>query len=154
MLRTVQKMAAEIRALKANVEAVHAAQGPGTADATSREGQKTRLDAVRTETTAAIAELAGKVLQLQRESAAKLSQVSERLDRIELQIAAQRAATSVADVSASGGAPSRKRLRGGHDAFDPAQHPTAPGAPRSLGILGPAASANPTGENAYGQRPN
>jgi hypothetical protein len=39
-----------------------------------------------------IAELAGKVEQLQSESAAKLSQVSERFDRIEHQIAALRSA--------------------------------------------------------------
>lgn len=155
MLRTVQKMAEEIRALKANVEAMHAAQSLSAKDATGREGLKTRLDAVKTETGAAIAEVAGKVEHLQRESAAKLSQVSERFDRIEHQIAAPPAAASVAPASASGAAPARKRAQGGHgDAFDPSQNPTAPGAPRPLGSLAPAASANPTGENAYGQRTN
>ena len=144
-------MAEDIRALKANVEALHAAQSLSAKDATGLEGLKTRLDAVRTETGASIAELAGKVQQMQRESAAILSQFIERLDRIELQIAARRAAA----VSASAGAPPRIRARGGrHDAFDPSQHPTAPGAPRSLGNLGSAASANPTGENVFGQRTN
>jgi len=155
MLRTVQKMAEEIRVLKANVEAMHATQSLSAKDATGREGMKTRLDAMQTETGTAISELAGKVKHLQREFAAKLFQVSERFDRIEHQIAAPRAAASVAAASASGAAPARKRTQGGRgDAFDPSQNPTAPGAPRPLGSLAPAPSANPTGENAYGQRIN
>jgi uncharacterized membrane protein YccC len=143
MLSTVQKMAGEIRALKANVEAMHAAQSLSAKDASGSDGMKTRLDAVRTENSASIT-------GLQRETATKLSQISERIDRIELQIAAQRAATPVADASRPGRAPPRKRTPGGRgDAFDPSQDPTAPGVPRLLGSLGPAASANPSSENAY-----
>jgi tol-pal system protein YbgF len=37
------------------------------------------------------------------------------------------------------------RASGRGDAFDPSQNPTAPGAPRPLGSLAPAASANPGG---------
>src|SRR5262249_10734888 len=59
MLRSVQKMAEEIRILKASVGAMRAA----------REGLKTRLDTERTRTGAAIAALEGKVEHLQRESA-------------------------------------------------------------------------------------
>jgi tol-pal system protein YbgF len=44
-------------------------------------------------------------------------------------------------------APSRAKGRG--DAFDPSQNPGAPGAPRPLGSLAPAASTNPAGN-----RPN
>jgi hypothetical protein len=154
--RTAQKMAEEVRALKANVEAMHAAQSLSAKDAIALGNLKTRLDTVKTETSAAIAEVAGKVERLQRETAAKLSQVSERFDRIEHQIATVLAAASVADASASGAAIARKRAQGGRgDAFDPSQNPTAPGAPRPLGSLAPAASANnPAGENAYEQRTN
>jgi hypothetical protein len=144
MLRSMQKMAEEIRILKANVEAIHAGKY-----AAGREGLKTRLDAVRTETGAVIATLVGKVEQLQSESAGKLSQVSERFDLIEQQIAALRATASATAVSASGPVPPRKQAQGDrHDAFDPSQNPTAPGAPRSLGSLAPAASANTRGDDA------
>jgi hypothetical protein len=156
MVRTVQKMAEEIRALKANAEAVHAAQSLSAKDATGLEGLKTRLDAVKTETGAAIAELAGKVEHLQRDSAAKLSQVSERFDRIEHEIASPLATALLGAASSSKEATARKRIQGGRgDAFDPSQNPTAPGAPRPLGSLAPAASTNnPAGESAYGQRNN
>jgi hypothetical protein len=151
MLRSVQKMAEEIRILKASVGATHATQRLSPKDASAWEGLKTRLDAERTETGAAIAALAGKVEHLQSESAAKLSQVTERFDRIEQQIAALRAAAA----SASGVAPARKEAHGyRHDAFDPSQNPTAPGAPRPLGSLAPAASASSTGDNVYGPRTN
>jgi hypothetical protein len=111
---------------------------------------------VKTETSAATAEVAGKVEHLQRESAAQLSQVSDRFDRIEHQIATLLAAAPVAGGSASAAPVARKRAQGGHgDAFDPSQNPTAPGAPHPLGSLAPAASANnPAGETAYGQRTN
>ncbi|MGH6800626.1 MAG: YidB family protein, partial [Methylocella sp.] len=88
MLRTAQKMAEDIQALKANVEALRAAQSQSGKDATALEDLKTRLDAAKAETGASIADLAGKVEQMHREPAAKLSQVIERLDRIEHRIAA------------------------------------------------------------------
>ena len=149
-------MAEEIRTLKANVEAMHAAQSLSAKDATALRNLKTRLDAVKTETSAAIAEVGGKVEHLQRESAAKLSQFSDRLDRIEHQIATLLSTASAVDASASGAAVARKRAQGGRsDAFDPSQNPTAPGAPRPLGSLAPPASVNnPAAENAYRQRTN
>jgi hypothetical protein len=154
--RAAQKMAEEIRALKANVEAMHTAQSLSAKDAAALGNLKTRLDAVKTETSAAIAEVAGKVEHLQRETAAKLSEVSERFDRIEHQIVALLAAAPVGGGSASAAPVARKRAQGGRgDAFDPSQNSTAPGAPRPLGILAPAASPNiPAGETAYGQRTN
>jgi hypothetical protein len=93
---------------------------------------------------------------LQRESAAKLSQVNERFDRIERQIAELIAVAPVGGGSASGPPVARKRApseRG--DAFDPSQNPTAPGVPRSLGIVSSAGSANASaGENEFGRRTN
>ncbi|MGH6830126.1 MAG: hypothetical protein ACREDG_03120, partial [Methylocella sp.] len=50
MLRMAQKMAEDIRALKANVEALRAAQGQTAKDTTALEGLKSRLEAVNTET--------------------------------------------------------------------------------------------------------
>ena len=128
MLRTAQEMAGDIRVLKANVEAMHAAHS-------------------------AIAELAGKVEHMQRDSAAQLSHFIERFDRMEHQIAAVTAAPHSAD-SVLKTAVARKQARGGRrDAFDPSQNPTAPGAPRPLGSPASAAT-NAAGENASGQRNN
>jgi uncharacterized protein YidB (DUF937 family) len=141
MLRTAQKMSEDIQALKTNVEALRAAQSQSGKDATALEGLKTRLDAVETETGASIADLAGKVEQMQREPAAKLSQVIERLDRIEHQIAAPLATASLGTASAPGKhAHGQRNIGGRGDAFDPSQNPAAPGAPRPLGSLAPAAS--------------
>jgi uncharacterized protein YidB (DUF937 family)/TolA-binding protein len=159
MLRTVQEMTEDIRALKANVDALRATQSQ-SGDATALEGLKTSLDAVKAETGASIAELAGKVENMQREPEAKLSQVIERLDRIEHQIAAPLATASLgaasAPAKAAAGKPAQpavaqakpplenangqRKIGGRGDAFDPSQNPTAPGVPRSLGSLASAAS--------------
>jgi hypothetical protein len=135
--RTVEKMAEEIRALKADVEAMHASQSSNVQDTAALEGLGTQINLTKTETSAAIAELAGKVEQLERESAAKLSQIYERFDRIEHPIAAPTAASPAA-ASESGATVARKRARGTrHDAFNPSQNPKAPGVPRPLGSLAP-----------------
>ncbi|HXN88028.1 MAG TPA: YidB family protein [Methylocella sp.] len=160
MLRAAEEMAKDIRALKANVEALRAAQSQSGSDASALEGLKTRLDAVKAETGAAIAELMGEVENLQREPEAKLSQVIERLDRIEHQIAAPLATASIGAApvpgKAAAGKPAQiavaqakpplenahgqRKIGGRGDAFDPSQNPTAPGVPRPLGSLAPAAS--------------
>jgi hypothetical protein len=165
MHRAAQEMIEDIRALKANVEALRAAQSQSGKDATALEGLRTRLDAVKAETGAAIAE---KVENMQREPEAKLSQVIERLDRIEHQIAAPLATASLGAAPAPGkaaapapgkaaarkqaqiaAAPAKPPLENAHgqrkiggrgDAFDPSQNPTAPGAPRPLGNPATAAS--------------
>jgi hypothetical protein len=111
MLRTAQKMAEDIRALKASVEALRAAQSQAAKDAAALEGLKPRLEAVNTETGASIAELAGKVEHLQREPAAKLSQILERLDRIERQIAAPLATASIGAAPAPGKAAAGKQAQ-------------------------------------------
>jgi|GEM_PF-1251178 len=159
MLRATQEMAEDIRALKANVEALRTAQSQPGKDATALEGLQTHLDAVKAETGASIAELAGKVENMQRGPEAKLSEIIERLDRIEHQIAPL-AAASLGAASAPGNAAARKpaqpavaqakpplenahgqrKIGGRGDAFDPSKNPTAPGVPRPLGSLAPAAS--------------
>jgi uncharacterized protein YidB (DUF937 family) len=160
VLRATQEMTEDIRALKANVEALRAAQSQSGNDAAALEGLKTRLDAVKAETGASIADLAGKVENMQRDPEAKLSQVIERLDRVEHQIAAPLATASIGAASATGkeaagkpaqiavapakppleNAQGQRKIGGRHDAFDPSQNPTAPGVPRPLGSLAPAAS--------------
>ncbi len=111
VLHTAQKMAEDIRALKANVEALRAAQSQTAKDTTALEGLKSRLEAMNTETAASIAGLAGKVEHLQREPAAKLSQVLERLDRIERQIAAPLSTASIGAASAPGNAATGKQAQ-------------------------------------------
>ncbi len=130
MLRTAQKMAGDIQALKANVEALRAARSQ-TANTTALDGLKSRLEAGNTETAASIAELAGKIEHIQREPAAKLSQVLERLDRIERQIAAPLATASIGAASAPGRAAAAK---GAQLAVAPAKPPleTAKGRPQLI----------------------
>ncbi|MGH6936669.1 MAG: hypothetical protein ACRED2_10885 [Methylocella sp.] len=111
MLRTAQKMAEDIRALKANVEALRTVRSQTAKDASALEGLKTRLDAVSTRTSASIAELTSKVEYMQREPAAKLSQVIERLGRIEHQIAAPLAAASLGAAAAPGRAAAGKQAQ-------------------------------------------
>ena len=69
-------------------------------------------------------ELAGKVDRLQRELTTKLAKASERFDRPDHRGAVPRAGAT-------------KAPRG--DAFDASQNPGAPGTPRPLGSLAPAA---------------
>jgi hypothetical protein len=127
--RPAEKMAEEIRALKADVEAMHATQSLSAQDTAALEGLSTQLNLTNIETSAAIAELAGRVEQLERESEAKLSQIYERFDRVEHPTAA-----SLPGASESGATVARKRARGTrHDPFDPSQNPSAPGVPRPLG---------------------
>ncbi len=111
MLRTAQKMAEDIRALKANVEALRTVRSQTAKDASALEGLKTRLDAVSTKTSASIAELTSKVEYMQREPAAKLSQAIERLGRIEHQIAAPLAAASLSAAAAPGRAAAGKQAQ-------------------------------------------
>jgi hypothetical protein len=111
LLRMGQKMAEDIRALKANFEALRAAQSQTGKDNSSLEGLKSRLEAGNAETGASIAELAVKVEHLQREPAAKLSQVLERLNRIERQIAAPLAPASIGAAAAPGRAAAEKQAQ-------------------------------------------
>ena len=132
-LRTTQKMAEEIRALQVKVEAMHAARSLIAKDGAALEGLKRRLDAVKTETGAAIAELADKVEHMHRETTAKLSQVSGSSS---IGQNTRLLPTSRAVPSASGVGVVRKQPRKRHDdAFDPSQNPGAPGVPRPLGSL-------------------
>jgi hypothetical protein len=79
----------------------------------------------------------------------KLANGSARIDRIGLKIAALLAVDPVATLAR------RREQRARHDAFDPSQHPHAPGAPRPLGTIRSTAPANKgSADYAYGQPAN
>jgi hypothetical protein len=85
----------------------------------------------------------------------KLANGSDRIDRIGLKIAALLAVDSVVDHSVSATLARRREQRARHDAFDPSQHPNAPGAPRPLGTIRSTAPANKgSADYAYGQPAN
>ena len=151
-----QKMIDYLHAQEAAVEAMHAAQILSTKDATGLGSAKPRLDALKIDINAAIPEASGTVEHLRSKSAEKLPKTTARVDRLGLTIAALLAAGPVADRSVSTTPVVRKRAQGGRgDAFDPSQNPNAPGAPRPLGTIAPAATAkNSSVEYAYGQRTN
>jgi len=91
MHRVTEKMAEDIRALKTNLDALRSQiaqiQNPDEARAIKRgvDNFKTGLESVKTEMNASIAQLSSKIDHMQREPAAKLQQVVERLDRLEKQ---------------------------------------------------------------------
>ncbi|WGJ15619.1 hypothetical protein QEV83_04950 [Methylocapsa sp. D3K7] len=149
ILRATQKMAEDLRSLKASFEVLSTAQSQMGVETARLENLKTRLDAIKSETSTSIAGLADKVERVQREPEAKLSQIIERLDRMERQIAAPVAAGSAGAVPVSGTSAPRKQAQGGRgDAFNPSLNPNAPGAPRPLGSLAPAANTSPAGERS------
>jgi hypothetical protein len=154
MDHAAQKMAAEPHTQKADGEAMLASQTLSTKDVTGLGNTKPRLDAAKTEVSATFAEPSGKVEHLRPQSAEKPSKATERVDRIGLEIVALLAAAPVADLSVSAAPVTRKRAKGGRgDAFDPSLNPTAPGAPRPLGIIAPEATAK-SWAYAHQQRTN
>jgi hypothetical protein len=85
----------------------------------------------------------------------KLADGSDRIDRIGLKIAALLAVDPVVDHSVSATLTRRREQRARPDAFDPSQHPNAPGAPRPLGTIRSTAPANKGSvDYAYGQPAN
>src|SRR5271165_2427027 len=139
-------------AQKTVIETVRGAQSPSMKDATDPQNTRPRLDAAKTEISGGIREAPGKAERQRPKSAERLSKARERLDRIGLKIAALLAVAPAADRSAPVARKPAQNAR--HDAFDPLQDPTAPGAPRPLGTIAGAASAANSAENEYGQRAN
>jgi septal ring factor EnvC (AmiA/AmiB activator) len=90
----MQKMAADIHALEANIEALRAAQSKTAKSVSALDGLSARLDGAKSETTALIAALADRIGRIQREPDSKLSQMADRLDRIERNLASQAAAAA------------------------------------------------------------
>jgi len=149
-LRTTQKMEEEIRALRAEVETMRSSMQASAPSADAVENLGRRIDAMKTETGAAIGALSTEVEGLRRDAAAKpaassapAEQAGARSSRSEYVILDQRAprrTTVSATVKVGEGLRRPKARRG--DAFEPSKYPNAPGAPRPLGgYAGRAAGA-------------
>src|SRR5580704_2584202 len=152
---SAQRADAEVGPQKADVEALRAAQSPSIKDAIELGNAKPGLDAAKTEISGGDREASGKAERPRSKSAERLSKSSERLDRIGLEIAALLAAAPAADPSAAVVPVARRPAQNArHDAFDPLQNPTAPGAPRPLGTIARAATVANSAENEYGHRAN
>ena len=150
-----QKTAGESHAQKAEVHAMHAAQSLNTKEVSAPEPAKPSLEAAKDEASPGIVEAAGKTNRLPPKLMEKPANGSDRIDRIGLKIAAMLAVDPVVDHSVSATPARRREQRGRHDAFDPSQHPNAPGAPRPLGTIRSTAPANKgSADYAYGQPAN
>lgn len=149
-----QKTAEEPHAQGAEVEAVHATQSLNTKEVSAPEPTKPSLEAAKDEASRGIVE-AGKTSRLPPKPMEKLANGSDRIDRIGLKIAALLAVDPVVDHSVFATLARRREQRARHDAFDPSQHPNAPGAPRPLGTIRSTAPANKgSADYAYGQPAN
>ena len=143
-LRTAQKTEEDIRALRAEMEAMRSSMQAATPAADAVDTLGKRIDAMKTETNSAIGALSGQVEGLQREVAAKPAQTGERPDRSErgaVEQSAPRRTTVSATVKVGEGLRRPKIRRG--DAFEPAKYPEAPGGPRPLGGARGNTSARP-----------
>ena len=134
---------------------MHAAQSLNTKEVSAPEPAKPSLDAAKDEASRGIVEAAGKTSRLPHKPMEKLANGSDRIDRIGLKIAALLAVDPVVDHSVSATHARRREQSARHDAFDPSQHPNAPGAPRPLGTIRSTAPANKgRADYAYGQPAN
>jgi prefoldin subunit 5 len=133
LVPVTQKLQAEIEALQRKVEALEKSRSANTKSLASVEkslgsldGMNRRIDETKTETKAEIDALSGRVAALQQETNAKLSELSAA------QPARKRGARPVENRAAPA-EPRQRQAARRNDAFDPSQHPGAPGAPRPLG---------------------
>jgi hypothetical protein len=150
-----QKTTKESHARRAEAEAMRAAQSLNAEEVSAPEPVKPGLKAAKYEASASIVEAAGKTSPLPPKPVEKLADGGERVDRIGLKIAALLAVDPVVDHSVSATLARRREQRARHDAFDPSQHPNAPGAPRPLGTIRSTAPANKgSADYAYGQPAN
>jgi hypothetical protein len=152
---SAQKTTEESRAQRAEVEAIRAAQRLNTEGVRAAETAKPGLEAAKNEASPGIVEAAGKTSRLPAKTVEKIAKRGEGVDRIGLKIAALLAVDPTVDHSASA-TPARKRQQSARgDAFDPSQHPNAPGAPRQLGTIRFTVPATKSSADyAYGQPAN
>jgi hypothetical protein len=129
-----QKGTQESHAERAEVGAIGAAQSLNTEKVRAAETAKPGLEAAKTEAGPGIVD-AGKTRRLTAKAMEQLAKGGERVDRIGLEIAALLAVDPRTDHSASATTPRKRGQSARGDAFDPSQHPNAPGAPRPLGTI-------------------
>jgi hypothetical protein len=139
---SAQKTTEESHARRAEAEAMHAVQSLNTKEVSAPEPANPSLEAAKDEASPGLDEAAGKTSRLPPKPMEKLANGSDRIDRIGLKIAALLAVDPVVDHSASATLTRRREQKARHDAFNPSQHPNAPGAPRPLGTIRSTAPAN------------
>jgi hypothetical protein len=149
-----QKTAQESHPQGAEVVAMRAAQSLNTGEVSAPEKAKPGPEAAKNEADPGIVEAAGKTSRLLPKPVEKLVEGSERIDRIGLKIAVLLSADPVVDHALSATPVARKRGQGVRgDAFDPSQHPNAPGAPRPLGIIRWTTPANKSSAEYASRQP-
>jgi hypothetical protein len=129
------KRTEESHAQRAEVEAIRGAQSLNTEEVRSAETAKPGLEAAKNEAGLGIAQAEGKTSRLPAKPVGKHAKGGEGVDRIGLKIAALLAVDPVVDHLASATPPRKRGQSARGDAFDPSQHPNAPGAPRPLGTI-------------------
>lgn len=135
-LRTTQKMEEEIRALRSELAGMRSSMQAAAPAADAVESLGRRIDAMKTETGAAIGALAGQVEGLQRAAAAKPAQASERSEPTERGVAESNPRRTTVSATVRVGEGVRRPKMRRNDAFEPSKYPEAPGAPRPLGAYG------------------
>jgi hypothetical protein len=152
---TAKKTAEESHPQRVEVEALRAAQSMNREEVSAPQTAKPGFEATKNGAGPRIVEAAAITSRLPPKPVEKIAKGGERTDRIGLKIAALLAADSVADHSVSATPARRREQRARHDAFDPSQHPNAPGAPRTLGTIRLTAPTNKSSADyAYGQSTN
>ncbi len=133
LLRTTQKLAADIQALQARLDAIEKARGHEATNTPSIDEVNRRIDEMKAGVAAEIGALSGKIGEVQREAEAK---------RVEMPIAPEQPEKRATEVETHAHTPTSvaahveagwKHVHRRGDAFDPSLHPSAPGAPRPLG---------------------
>ncbi|MGA9601724.1 MAG: hypothetical protein WBS22_15990 [Methylocystis sp.] len=128
LVPVTQKMQAEIEALHKKVEALEKARSASAKSLASLEAMNRRTDEAKSETKAEIDALSSRVALFQQETNTKFAELSAARP------AKKRNAEPVETKAAPAAQKERQRQAARrNDAFDPLQHPTAPGVPRPLG---------------------
>ena len=128
LVPVTQKMQAEIEALQKKVDGLEKARSATAKSLASLEAMNRRTDEAKSETKAEIDALSSRVALFQQETNTKFAELS----------AARPAKRHNAEAVETKAAPAAQKERQRqaarrNDAFDPSQHPTAPGVPRPLG---------------------
>lgn len=134
LLQATQKIASQLQALQARMDAMSAAPPPARVEekaAPNVEELNRRIDAAKADTSAEIRQLSSTVEQLQRDMNARLAEIGAATRQAER--AAEPAAAPPRLTTALREDGYRRSYRRRGDAFDPTLHPHAPGAPRPLG---------------------
>ncbi len=134
LLQATQKIASQLQALQARMDAISAAPRKEEREAPNVEELNRRIDAAKADTAAEIRQLANTVEQLQREMNARMAEIgaaSRHAERAATEAAATAPPRLATAVRVEEGYKRSHKRRG--DAFDPTLHPHAPGAPRPLG---------------------